>query len=107
MVKLTTVPTSIRLSPAEKRQIAAAASKAGVSPAKFIATAALRAASPLGGAEQALAAELVATTRRHLARLEAEQDKLDADAAAAAWEHHVKNKTRLFTAEEAKRELGL
>ena len=38
---------------------------------------------------------------------EAVVDAIDARDAAAAWERHVKNKTRLYTGEEVARELGL
>ncbi len=39
--------------------------------------------------------------------LAAVEDELDYRLADARWQNHLKNKTRLYTPEEAKRELGL
>jgi uncharacterized protein (DUF1778 family) len=96
-----TVPTSIRLSPAEKKRIAAAARKRGLSPTAYIKRAALEGAS--APAEDRLARlEALAATLR-----EAVEDEIDAREAEAAWTRHATNKTRLYTSAEARRELGL
>lgn len=91
-------PTSIRLAGPEKRRIAAAARKRGTTPAKFIKEAALeRAANPDGMALSHLAAalkELIA-------------DEVDAAVARDRIARRNSGKGRLFTGEEARRELGL
>ena len=48
--------------------------------------------------------KLEAKVARMLAAVE---DELDYRLADARWQNHLKNKTRLYTPEEAKRELGL
>jgi hypothetical protein len=98
---MATSPTSIRLTPAEKKRIAALARKRGLSPAAYIKRAALAGPAPsdvsrLSRLEKAVAAVL-----------EAVEDELDARVGDARWENHVRNKTRLLTGEEVWRELGV
>lgn len=98
---MATSPTSIRLTAAEKKRIAALARKRGLTPAAYIKRAALAGPAPsditrLSRLEKATAAIL-----------EAVEDELDARVADARWENHLKHKTRLYTSEELKRELGL
>jgi predicted DNA-binding protein len=91
-------PTSIRLAPAEKRRIAAAARKQGVSPAKFIKQAALdRAADPSGGA----------VTQISLALRELIEDEVDAALALDRIARQKAGEGKLYTGAEAWRELGL
>ena len=97
----TTHPTSIRLSRAEKRRIAALARKRGLSPAAYIKRAALAGPAPSDISRLSRLEKAVASI------LEAVEDELDYRVAASRWENHVKNKTRLYTGEEVKRELGL
>ena len=87
-------PTSIRLSPAEKRRIAAAARQRGLSPAAYIKRAAL--AEPVKSGD----AKFARLERIAGALLEAVEDERDYRLAAARWENHVKNNTRLLTREE-------
>lgn len=94
-------PTSIRLSPAEKRRIAAAARKRGLSPAAYIKRAALAGSAPSDIARLSRLEKLTASV------LEAVEDELDYRIAVGAWNRHVKSKTRLYTGEEVWRELGL
>lgn len=96
-----THPTSIRLTPAEKRHIAAAARKRGLSPAAYIKRAAL------AGPASSDIAKLSRLEKLTFAVLEAVEDELDYRVAVSRWDNHVKNKTRLYTGEEVKRELGL
>lgn len=96
-----TIPTSIRLTPAEKRRIAAAARKRGLSPAAYIKRAAL------AGPASSDIAKLSRLEKLAVAVLEAVEDELDYRVAVSRWENHVKNKTRLLTGEEAWRELGV
>ena len=94
--------TTIRLAPAAKRRIAAAARRHRVSTHKFILDAALdRANAVPDDAKLARLAALVDQVR------EAVEDELDYRLADARWQHHLKHKTRLYTPEESKRELGL
>jgi hypothetical protein len=97
----TTNPTSIRLTATEKRRIAAAARKRGISPAAYIKRAALQ------GIGRSDDSNLVRLERLAASLLAAVEDERDCRTAAARWESHVKNATRLYTPEEAKRELGL
>ena len=94
-------PTSIRLSPAEKRRIATLARKRGLSPAAYIKHAALAEPVKSGDAKFARLEQIAA------ALLEAVEDERDYRLAASGWENHLKNKTRLYTGEEVWRELGL
>lgn len=98
---MATLTKSIRLTPAEKKQIDALARKKGLSPATYIKRAAL-AGSPasdisrLSRLEKATAAVLAAV-----------EDELDYRVAVARWENHLKHKTRLLTGEEVWRGLGV
>lgn len=102
MASTTAKPTSIRLTAAEKKRIAAAARKRGLSPTAYIKRAALE-----GAQFQTEDARLDKLERISAALREAVMDVVDARDAAAAWDRHVKNKTRLYSSDEAKRELGL
>lgn len=98
---MATSPTSIRLTPAEKKRIAALARQRGLSPAAYIKRAALAGPPPsdisrLSRLEKATAAVL-----------EAVEDELDYRVAVVRWENHIRNKTRLYTGEEVWRELGI
>lgn len=94
-------PTSIRLTPAEKRKINAAARRRGMTPAAYIKKAAL---DGVAGADDGRLAKL----EKMAAELrEAVEDERDYRIAEERWENHVKNKTKLFTGEEVRRELGL
>jgi uncharacterized protein (DUF1778 family) len=97
-----TLTTTIRIAPAAKRRIAAAARRPGVSTHKFILEAALERAA--GTADDAKLIRLeAAVARLH----EAVEDELDYRTADAAWQHHLKHKTRLYTSAEVRHELGL
>lgn len=97
-------PTSIRLTAKEKKLIATAARKRGLSPTAYIKRTALEgAAAPAPPAEDRLARlEKLAATLR-----EAVEDEIDAREAETAWAKHTAGKTRLYTGEEVRRELGL
>ena len=95
------VPTSIRLSQEEKRQIAAAARKRGISVAAFIKRAALGAGIKTPDVSLARLEKMAKTL------LDAIEDERDYRLASESWENHLGNKTRLYTGEELKRELGL
>ncbi|MBC7365472.1 MAG: hypothetical protein H7343_01455 [Undibacterium sp.] len=93
---------TIRLTPAAKRRITTAARRAGVSPAKFISTAALaRADAAPDDAKLARLERVAAALHAAVA------DEIDFRLADARWKHHLAHKTRLLTGEEAWRELGL
>ncbi len=98
-----TLTTTIRLTPAAKRRVAAAARRQGVSTHKFILDAALERAAPAAPSEVRLA-RLEAMVSRLQEYIEDEQDYQLAD---ARWRHHVKHKTKLLTGEEVWRGLGL
>lgn len=98
-----TVPTSIRLTPAEKRKIAAAARKRGLSPAAYIKRAALDSAAPAVSNDAKLERLVVLV---HQVR-EAVEDELDYRAAVAAWDRHVKSGEKLLKPEDVWRELGV
>jgi hypothetical protein len=95
------IPTSIRLSPADKRLIAAAARKHGLTVAAFIKRAAL------GAGTQAPDAGLARLEKMAQTLLEAIEDERDYRMAVESWDNHRRNKTRLYTGEELKGELGL
>lgn len=98
-----TVPTSIRLTPAEKRRIATAARKRGLSPAAYIKRVALEstvAAAPNDAKLERLAV-LVHQVRA------AVEDEIDYRTAAAAWDRHVKSGEKTLTGEEVWRALGV
>jgi hypothetical protein len=96
-----TAPTSIRLNAAEKKRIAAAARKRGLTPTAYIKRTALEGASAPAEDRLVRLEKLAATLR------EAVEDEIDAREAEAAWAKHAANKTRLYTADDARRELGL
>jgi hypothetical protein len=96
-----TKPTSIRLTDAEKRRIGTAARKRGMSPAAYIKRAALEG---VGKSDDAKLLRLESLAAGLLAAVE---DERDYRTASSRWESHEKNETRLYTPEEAKRELGL
>lgn len=98
-----TVPTSIRLTPAEKRQIAAAARKRGLSPAVYIKRAALEKTVAVVPNDARL--ERLAVLVHHVR--EAVEDEIDYRTAAAAWDRHVKSGDKLLRPEEVWRALGL
>ena len=96
-----TVPTSIRLSPAEKRRIAAAARKRGLSPAAYIKRAAL------AGPGQPDDARLDRLERLAASMLESIEDERDARLGDAAWDKHLTGKSRLLTREQFLRGLDV
>jgi len=96
-----TTPTSIRLSPAEKRRIATLARKRGLSPAAYIKRAALADPAPTNDAKLAKLEKLAATL------LEAVEDELDYRLAVDAWDRHLKSGSKLMKSEEVWRELGV
>ena len=98
-----TIPTSIRLTPAEKRKIAAAARKRGLSPAAYIKRAALDGTVPAVANDAKL--ERLATLVHRVC--EAVDDEIDYRTAVAAWDRHVKSGEKLLSGEEARRALGL
>ena len=97
-----TLTTTIRLAPAAKRRIAAAAKRVGESPAKFISTAALARANAAPDDTKLARLERLAAALH-----EAVKDELDFRLADSRWQHHLAHQTRLLTGEEAWRELGL
>jgi predicted DNA-binding protein len=96
-----TSPTSIRLSPAEKRRIAAAARKRGLSPAAYIKRAAL------AGPAQSDIARLSRLEKLTASVLEAVENELDYHVAVDAWNRHMKSGAKLLKSEEVWRELGV
>lgn len=98
---MATSPTSIRLTPAEKKRIATLARKRGLSPAAYIKRAALAGPAPsdvtrLSRLEKAVAAVL-----------EAVEDELDAGLGDAAWERHQKSGAKTMKPEEVWPALGV
>jgi uncharacterized protein (DUF1778 family) len=90
--------TSIRLAAPEKRRIAAAARKQGLTPAKFIKQAALeRAATP----EDAISTHSAVSLKRLI------RDEVDVAVAQDRVARRKLGRGRLFTGVEARRELGL
>ena len=89
-----TIPTSIRLSPAEKRRIATLARKRGLSPSAYIKRVALAGPAPADDAKLARLERLAA------ALLESVEDERDARLGDAAWEKHLAAKSRLLTRKE-------
>lgn len=98
---MATATTSIRLSPLEKRRIAALARKSGLSPSAYIKH---RALAEWPDSRDAKFAKLEKIAG---ALIEAVEDERDARLGDAIWENHLKNKTRLYTGEEVWREMGL
>ena len=97
-----TLTTTIRLAPAAKRRIVAAARRAGESPAKFISTAALARATAVPDDTKLARLEHLAAALH-----EAVEGELDFLLADSRWRHHPAQKTQLLTGEEVWRELGL
>jgi hypothetical protein len=96
-----TQTTTIRLTPAAKRRIVAAARRAGVSPAKFISTAALaRATAAPDDAKLARLERVAAALHAAVA------EEIDFRLADSRWQHHLTHQTLLLTGEQAWRELG-
>ncbi|MDF3055952.1 MAG: hypothetical protein K0R17_167 [Rariglobus sp.] len=95
-------PTSIRLTAAEKKRIAAAARKRGLTPTAYIKRAALEGAEAKGDDARLDQLERIATALR-----EAVEDEVDYRAVTTAWNRHVKSGAKLLTGAEAWRELGL
>ena len=93
-------PTSIRLTAAERRRIAAAARRRGLSPTAFIKHAALaQSTSPDVKLEE---------LERQVAVMQARiEDELDYRRATEAWDRHVKSGRPSFKPEEVWRELGV
>ena len=102
-----TLSTSLRIPTAAKRRIAAVARRRGISTQQFILDAALREAGAARPAEKLLAAELVAVTRRHLARIAAEEDAADIRVAERRLALLDAGKTKLLTRDQAWREVGI
>ena len=100
-------PTSLRIPSAAKRRIAAAARRRGVTTQKFILDAALREAAVARSAEEQLATELVTVTRRHLARIAAEEDAADIRLAEERLALLDAGKTKLLNRNQAWREVGV
>src|SRR5258708_970011 len=89
-----TIPTSIRLSPAEKRRIATFARKRGLSPSAYIKHVAL--AGPAASDD----AKLARLERLAAALLESVEDERDARLGDAALARHLAGKSRLLTRKE-------
>ena len=92
------MPTSIRLAATEKRRIAAAARKQGVTPAKFIKDAALARATDTPDVHMG---QVMVAVRELIA------DEVDAAIALDRIERQKSGKGRLYTGAEAWREWGL
>lgn len=92
--------TTIRVSAADKRRIAAAARRRGVSPHKFILEAALERASAKPDDDK------LARLEKLVASVQVENE-LDYRLADAAWQRHVKSGSKTIKSEEVWRELGL
>ena len=97
-----TVPTSIRLTAAEKRRIAIAARKRGLSPATYIKRVALESTQSSITSDAKL--ERLATLVRSV--YDAVEDEIDYRA-AAAWGRHLKSGAKTMSGEEARHALGL
>ena len=97
---MASMPTSIRLSPSEKRQIAAAARKRGLTPTAFIKNAALaQSSSPEADFEK---------LRREVDGIQQKlENEMDYQQAAAAWERHINSGKPARRPEEVWRELGV
>ena len=91
---MASVPTSIRLTPAEKRRIATAARKRGLSPAAYIKRAAL------AGPSQSDDLKLARLEKLAAGLLEAVEDERDARLGDARWEKHLAGQARLLSREE-------
>ena len=102
MKTASSTPTSIRLTPAEKRRIAAAAKQRGLTPTAYIKRAALE-----GAEARTDDARLDKLERVTAALREAVEDVVDARDAAKAWERHVASGAKTIKAEDVWRELGV
>ncbi len=91
---MASVPTSIRLTPAEKRKINAAARKRGLSPAAYIKKAALSGTGPADDTRLARLEKIAAQL------FEAVEDERDARIGDARWEKHLAGQSRLLSREE-------
>ncbi len=89
----TSSPTSIRLSPAEKKRIASLARKRGLSPAAYIKKAALE------DRDRSDISRLARLEKATAAVLEAVEDELDARIGDARWEKYLAGKSRLLSRE--------
>jgi uncharacterized protein (DUF1778 family) len=97
---MASMPTSIRLTVAERRRIAAAARKRGLSPTAFIKHAALaQAAGPDIRLE-----ELGRTVAEIQEKID---DELDYRNATAAWERHLRSGKPALKPKEVWRDLGV
>ena len=96
------IPTSIRLTPAEKRRIAVAARRRGLTPAKFIKLAALERTQTTTDDERLVKlANLVGQLR------EAVEDEIDSRVGDAAWDRHVASGEPTRRGDDVWRELGI
>jgi uncharacterized protein (DUF1778 family) len=94
--------TTIRLTSAAKRRLAAAARRRGVSTHKFILDAALdRASAPTDIDRLAKLADIVAQVK------EAVEDELDVRIGDAAWERDLASGSKRLKPDDAWRELGI
>jgi predicted DNA-binding protein len=91
-------PTSIRLAASDKRRIAAAARKNGMTSAKFIKQAALERAASSGGM---LLTQITASLKELI------EEEVDAAVAIDRIARRKAGEGRVYTGEEAWRELGL
>ncbi len=98
---MASAPTSIRLNPAEKRRIAQAARRRGLTPSAYIKRAAL------AGPAQSSDARLDRLERLAAAALASIEDERDARLGDAAWERHLAGKSRLLTRQEFVRGLDV
>lgn len=99
---MATGTTTIRLTPAAKRRISAAAKRQGVSTHKYIVDAVM--ARTVAAPDDDKLTRLAAMVEEVREAVESEIDYRIAD---AAWQRHLQQKSKLYTPEEAKRELGL
>ncbi len=91
---MASVPTSIRLTPAEKRKINAAARKRGLSPAAYIKKAALGGTGPADDTRLARLEKFAAELS------EAIEDERDARIGDARWGKHLAGQSQLLSREE-------
>jgi hypothetical protein len=98
---MASAPTSIRLNPAEKRLIASAARRRGLTLSAYIKRAAL------AGPAQSSDARLDRLERLAAAALASIEDERDARLGDAAWERHLAGKSRLLTRQEFVRGLDV
>jgi len=98
---MATVPTSIRLTPAEKRTINAAARRRGLTPAAYIKKAALEGPGRSDDAKLARLEKLAASL------LEAVEDERDARMGDAAWEAHFASGKTTLKPEKVWSDLGV